>query len=61
MTAEPLYAEYSVPQIDIAAFDGYAVRSADTLRAQDQRPLPLENSVPISTGEILPPRLMPWS
>jgi putative molybdopterin biosynthesis protein len=55
VTAEPLYAEYSVPQVDIAAFDGYAVRSADTLRAQDQRPLPLESSVPINTGEILPP------
>ncbi len=55
VTAEPLYAEYSVPQADIATFDGYAVRSADTLRAQDQRPLPLESSAPINTGEILPP------
>ncbi|CVK34130.1 putative molybdopterin biosynthesis protein [Methanoculleus bourgensis] len=55
VTAEPLYAEYSVPQADIATFDGYAVRSADTLGAQDQRPLPLANCARINTGEILPP------
>ncbi|MGB4757296.1 MAG: molybdenum cofactor biosynthesis protein, partial [Candidatus Methanoculleus thermohydrogenotrophicum] len=55
VTAEPLYAEYSVPQADIAMFDGYAVRSEDTLQAQDQRPLPLENCAPINTGEVLPP------
>ncbi len=55
VTAEPLYAEYSIPQADIATFDGYAVRSEDTLGAQDQRPLPLANSARINTGEILPP------
>jgi len=55
VTAEPLYAEYSVPQADIATFDGYAVKSADTLGAQDQRPLPLGNCARINTGEILPP------
>ena len=55
VTAEPLYAEYSIPQADIATFDGYAVRSEDTLGAQDQRPLPLMNSARINTGEILPP------
>ena len=55
VTAEPLYAEYSVPQADIATFDGYAVKSADTLGAQDQRPLPLGDCARINTGEILPP------
>lgn len=54
VTAEPLYAKYSIPQADMATFDGYAVKSEDTLQAQDQRPLPLENSAPINTGEILP-------
>ena len=55
VTAEPLYAEYSIPQADIATFDGYAVRSEDTLGAQDQLPLPLTSSARINTGEILPP------
>lgn len=55
VTAEPLYAEYSVPLADIATFDGYAVKSADTLGAQDQRPLPLGDCARINTGEILPP------
>lgn len=55
VTAEPLYAEYSVPQTDIATFDGYAVRSSDTREAQDQRPLPLTDCAPINTGELLPP------
>ena len=55
VTAEPLYAEYSIPQADIATFDGYAVRSEDTLGAQDQQPLPLTRSARINTGEILPP------
>ena len=55
VTAEPLYAEYSVPRADIAKFDGYAVKSRDTLGAQDQRPLPLPEFAPINTGELLPP------
>ncbi|PKL61427.1 MAG: molybdopterin biosynthesis protein [Methanomicrobiales archaeon HGW-Methanomicrobiales-2] len=54
VTAEPLYAEYSIPGADIARFDGYAVKSGDTLGAQDQRPLPLLASARINTGEVLP-------
>jgi putative molybdopterin biosynthesis protein len=55
VTAEPLYAEYSVPEVDIAKFDGYAVKSRDTPGAQDQRPLPLLEYARINTGEMLPP------
>ncbi len=55
VTAEPLYAEYSIPGADIARFDGYAVKSSETLGAQDQRPLPLLASARINTGEVLPP------
>ncbi|NLA38144.1 MAG: molybdopterin biosynthesis protein [Methanomicrobiales archaeon] len=55
VTAGPLYAECSVPWADIATFDGYAVRSEDTLGAGDQRPLPLADYAPINTGEVLPP------
>jgi len=55
VTAEPIYAVYSVPMVDIAKFDGYAVRSGETLGAQDQRPLTLTNYSRINTGEVLPP------
>jgi putative molybdopterin biosynthesis protein len=55
VTAEPLYAGYSVPMTDIAKFDGYAVKSGETLGAQDQRPLPLPEYVRVNTGEVLPP------
>ena len=55
VTAEPLYAGHSVPAADIAKFDGYAVKSRETLGAQDQRPLPLRDYLRINTGELLPP------
>jgi putative molybdopterin biosynthesis protein len=55
VTAEPLHALYSVPLINIAKFDGYAVRSADTLGARDQHPLPLACHSRINTGEPIPP------
>lgn len=54
VTAEPLYAGYSVPMADIAKFDGYAVKSGETRGAQDQRPLPLAGYARINTGEVLP-------
>ena len=55
VTAEPVYAMRSVPEIDIAKFDGYAVKSRETRGAQDRRPLPLTECVRINTGEIIPP------
>ncbi|WP_332449898.1 substrate-binding domain-containing protein [Methanoculleus sp.] len=54
VTVEPLYAGYSVPPADIARFDGYAVKSRETLGAQDQRPLPLRDYLRINTGDLLP-------
>ena len=54
VTTEPLYAGYSVPPADIARFDGYAVKSRETLGAQDQRPLPLHDYLRINTGDLLP-------
>lgn len=54
VTAEPLYAGYSVPVADIAKFDGYAVKSSETRGAQDQRPLPLSGYTRINTGEVFP-------
>jgi putative molybdopterin biosynthesis protein len=55
VTAEPVYAMRSVPEIDIAKFDGYAVRSRETRGAQDQRPLSLTECARINTGEMIPP------
>lgn len=55
VTAEPVYAMRSVPEIDIAKFDGYAVKSRETRGAQDQHPLSLTECVRINTGEMIPP------
>lgn len=55
VTAEPVYAAYSVPGADIAKFDGYAVKSRETRGAQDQRPLPLTECVRVNTGDVIPP------
>ncbi|WP_292518059.1 molybdopterin biosynthesis protein [Methanoculleus sp.] len=55
VTAEPVYAVHSVPRTDIAKFDGYAVKSRETLGAKDQQPLPLGACARINTGELLPP------
>ncbi|MDD4568382.1 MAG: molybdenum cofactor biosynthesis protein, partial [Methanoculleus chikugoensis] len=54
VTAEPLYAGYSVPMADIAKFDGYAVKSGETRGAQDQRPLQLAGYARVNTGEVIP-------
>lgn len=55
VTAKPIYAAYSVPETDIAKFDGYAVKSRETLGAQDQRPLPLTEYARVNTGDLIPP------
>gem|GEM_PF-4548536 len=34
----PLYAKYSVPEVNLAAMDGIAVKSRDTIGASDQKP-----------------------
>jgi putative molybdopterin biosynthesis protein len=54
VTAEPVYATYSVPGTDLAAMDGIAVRSSDTRGAGDRAPLVLDNFVPINTGQPIP-------
>jgi molybdopterin molybdotransferase/putative molybdopterin biosynthesis protein len=51
----PVYAKYSVPEVNIAAMDGIAVRSGDTLGAADQAPVTLDHVARVNTGNIIPP------
>jgi len=55
ITAEPIFARFSVPAIHISAMDGIAVRSADTLGASEQRPVTLPDAARVNTGNIIPP------
>jgi putative molybdopterin biosynthesis protein len=55
VVAEPVYAKYSVPEVNISAMDGIAVRSRDTLGASDRNPVTLEHFARVNTGNIIPP------
>jgi putative molybdopterin biosynthesis protein len=52
--AQPVYAMYSVPEVNLAAMDGIAVKSRDTLGASDQCPVTLNEVARVNTGNILP-------
>lgn len=53
--ADPVYAKYSVPEVNISAMDGIAVRSRDTIGAGDQSPVTLNHFARVNTGNIIPP------
>jgi len=55
ISAGPVFARYSVPEIHLSAMDGIAVRSADTIGASEQRPVTLPEAVRVNTGNIVPP------
>jgi putative molybdopterin biosynthesis protein len=55
LTAEPIFARYSVPEVHLAAMDGIAVRSHDTQGASEQHPVTLETAERVNTGNIVPP------
>jgi putative molybdopterin biosynthesis protein len=55
ITAGPIFARFSVPEIHLAAMDGIAVVSADTKGASDQRPVTLPRAVRVNTGNVVPP------
>jgi molybdopterin molybdotransferase/putative molybdopterin biosynthesis protein len=55
VVASPVYAKYSVPEVNIAAMDGIAVRSRDTLGATEQAPVTLDHILRVNTGNIVPP------
>lgn len=54
IVAAPVYAPYAVPEVNLAAMDGYAIASRDTVGAYDQAPVTLVHYVPINTGNVLP-------
>ncbi len=55
ITAEPIFARYSVPEVHLAAMDGIAVVSADTAGAGEQHPVTLARAVRVNTGNVVPP------
>lgn len=55
VVAEPVFAKYSVPEVNISAMDGIAVRSRDTIGAGDRNPVTLERFARVNTGNIVPP------
>ncbi len=55
VTARPLFATYSVPEIHLAAMDGIAVVSRDTREASEQQPVLISNAVRVNTGNVVPP------
>ncbi len=55
VVAKPVYARYTVPEVNISAMDGIAVRSRDTVGAADQTPIMLDHFTRVNTGNIVPP------
>jgi len=55
VVAEPIFARYSVPEVNISAMDGIAVRSRDTIGAGDRSPVTLDHFARVNTGNIVPP------
>jgi putative molybdopterin biosynthesis protein len=55
ITAIPIFARYSVPEIHLAAMDGIAVMSADTRGASEQHPVTLPHAKRVNTGNVVPP------
>lgn len=54
VTAEPIFARYSVPEVHLAAMDGIAVISSETTGASEQNPVTLDHAVRVNTGNIVP-------
>ncbi|MBS1194152.1 MAG: molybdenum cofactor synthesis domain protein, partial [Methanomicrobia archaeon] len=54
VTASPIFARFSQPEVHLAAMDGIAVRAADTTGADEQHPLTLPDAVRVNTGNVLP-------
>jgi putative molybdopterin biosynthesis protein len=55
ITAEPIFAKYSVPEIHVSAMDGIAVISSDTKGASEQHPVTLPRAERVNTGNVVPP------
>jgi len=55
VSAAPVYAKYSVPEVNLSAMDGFAVKSRDTVGASDQSPVTITDFTQVNTGNIVPP------
>jgi putative molybdopterin biosynthesis protein len=55
ITARPIFAKYSVPEIHLSAMDGIAVMSAETKGASEQHPVTLPRAARVNTGNVVPP------
>jgi len=55
ITAEPIFARYSVPEVHLAAMDGIAVISRQTRGASEQHPVTIKEAVRVNTGNVVPP------
>ena len=55
VVASPVYAKYTVPEVNISAMDGIAVRSRDTIGASDLTPVTLDHFARVNTGNIVSP------
>lgn len=56
VVAKPAYARYSVPEVNLAAMDGIAVKSQDTRCASGKNPITVSDFARVNTGNIIPPR-----
>jgi len=54
VTAEPIFARYSVPEVHLAAMDGIAVISRQTRGAGEQHPVMIKQAVRVNTGNVVP-------
>ena len=54
VTANPIYAAYSVPEAHLSAMDGIAVSSRATNGATDKHPVILLDAVRVNTGNVIP-------
>jgi len=55
ITNGPIFARYSVPEIHLAAMDGIAVSSRETIGASEQHPITLHKTSRVNTGNVVPP------
>jgi putative molybdopterin biosynthesis protein len=56
VTAAPVYARFSVPEVHLPAMDGIAVRAAETAGASEGRPVRLDDALRVNTGNVVPPQ-----
>lgn len=55
ITAKPVFAKYSVPEVHLSAMDGIAVKSSSTRIASEQNPVVLSGVKRVNTGNVVPP------